>query len=50
MARAIPETLQKLRDLKKLLRDLRPHLSALAATDDDPEFKKLLKRVDKELK
>lgn len=36
----------KILRMKKLLRDLHPHVSALSVTDEAPEFKTLLKRVE----
>jgi hypothetical protein len=49
MLRAINVLLQRVANAQRLLRDIRPHLHALSVTDDDPEFKTLLKRLDEEL-
>lgn len=37
---------RKILRMKKLLRDLHPHVLALSVTDEAPEFPVLLKRVE----
>lgn len=38
---------QHVRRLKRLLRDIHPHILALSVTDQAPEFKRLLARIEK---
>lgn len=46
MLRAINQLLREIELHRALLDDLRPHVDALSVTDNDPEYKTLLNRVD----
>jgi hypothetical protein len=47
MLRAINVLLKRETSYRKLLREIRPHMDALAVTDDDPTYRNLLHRIDR---